>query len=171
MFAKCPISVLLTCCPMPPRSGLTIFSRRFRSDSSSSMYALYYSSLIGVCANGLVCLCLSQQQLPRREFSIPMWVIVSSSAFIKDFWNCVTVKRSWSHTNCWLFDDIHRFPKHSCSPGHVPRKSSFWIGSDSVWFAIVFDLNMISPVTLSNPRSVFMTLWMSRRQRDFQHPP
>ena len=76
-------------------------------DSSCTLKTLFCSffrnfdtalSQIRIVANRLVCRRPSQQQLPRRESSISMWVIVSSSAFIKDFLNCATVKSSSSHT-------------------------------------------------------------------------
>ena len=110
---------------------------------------------------------------------------MSSSAHIKDSLNCGTVKSSSSHTYCCLFDGIHCFPKHSCFARHVLwinvmtdtlgsmttlnpliSKSSFWIGSDNVWFAIEFDPMIQKSIIqhdftghMAYSCSVSMTLW------------
>ena len=116
--------------------------RRFRSDSSYSMYALYDSSFPrrveqdGFPQNRFVWRCLSQQQLPRRHNTICVQWLLSIGTFIEYFLNCDFVRSSWSYTCCLMVSSV--FPstlfsrmrhKDQCLGGCFFSKSVY-----SLWF-------------------------------------
>ena len=127
--------------------------RRFRSDSSYSMYALYDSSFPrrveqdGFPQNRFVWRCLSQQQLPRRHNTICVQCLLSIGTFIEYFLNCDFVRSSWSYTCCLMVSSV--FPSTLFFQEASQGSMSGWVLFQQIGLFI-----MISPVTLHNPCSV-----------------
>ena len=169
VFARSPIPAPFTCCPVPPRSGDELLCDVFEvtaplrctlcttlpphGDAVLQLRPqLRHYTEPDQDFRKLTCLSMSFPAAIATERILDF--DASRSSFMKDFPNCDTVRSSSSHTYCC----IQCFPKHSCFPKRVSRinlktntlgskttsktlisKSSFWIGSDNVWLAIVLD--------------------------------